>query len=834
MRIGAKFAPLLMSAAVAALAAPVAAQPMGPPDVAEAARANAANWPTAHTPSAITDTETENRLSLLLAQMTLEQKVGQLIQADIAAITPEDLRTYPLGSLLAGGNSGPYGNERASAADWNRLVDEFRAVSVEPRAKGVAIPIIFGVDAVHGHNNIPGATVFPHNVGLGAAHDPALIRRIAEVTALEIAGSGIEWTFAPTLAVPQDLRWGRAYEGYSSDPKIVAEYGKQMVLGLQGELVAGKDITANRVAATAKHFLADGGTEGGDDQGDAKISEQDLIDIHAAGYVTAIDAGALTVMASFSSWNGVKNHGNPTLLTDVLKGALGFQGFTVGDWNAQGQVAGCTNTDCPEALMAGLDMYMAPDSWKGLFENTLAQARSGEIPQARINEAVRRILRVKIKLGLMDTPPVVRGDHAMVGAPAHLAVAREAVAKSLVLLKNEGSVLPIKPGAKVLVAGPAADSMAIQSGGWTISWQGTDVTKEDFPNGQTIWDGLEAAVTEAGGSAMLSADGSFETAPDVAIVVFGETPYAEYQGDVPTLDYQPSDPTDLELLKSLKARGIPVVSVFLSGRPMFTSPEINASDAFVAAWLPGSQGAGVADVLVARSNGKPARDFTGKLSFAWPADARAPVTEPLWPLGYGLSYARNVSVPQLSEDPKVDIASALNVDTFFGAGRALSPWTLSVEDAGGKRTVGTAPVSSAGGAVTARSVDVRAQEDAKSLSWTGNGNAVIEGPASDLTRHLAERMSLAIEWRIDSLPEGPVTLALGDRALDVTTLLAGAPRGEVSTLAVPLKCFAEQGADMAQMATPLRIVSGANLSLALLSASVEPVDGDGTCPPVAN
>ncbi|WP_225899673.1 glycoside hydrolase family 3 protein [Croceicoccus gelatinilyticus] len=834
MGIGVKFAPLLMSAAVAALAAPVAAQPMGVPDIAEAGRANAAIWPSAQTPAAITDTETENRISLLLAQMTLEQKVGQLIQADISAISPEDLRTYPLGSLLAGGNSGPYGNERASAADWNRLVDEFRAVSVEPRAKGVAVPIIFGVDAVHGHNNIPGATVFPHNVGLGAAHDPALIRRIAEVTALEIAGSGIEWTFAPTLAVPQDLRWGRAYEGYSSDPKLVAEYGKEMVLGLQGKLEAGKDIPANRVAATAKHFLADGGTEGGDDQGDAKISEQELIDIHAAGYVTAIDAGALTVMASFSSWNGVKNHGNPTLLTDVLKGALGFQGFTVGDWNAQGQVAGCTNTDCPDALMAGLDMYMAPDSWKGLYENTLAQARSGQIPQARINEAVRRILRVKMKLGLMDAQPVVRGDHAMVGAPAHLAVAREAVAKSLVLLKNEGSVLPIKPGAKVLVAGPAADSMAIQSGGWTISWQGTDVTKEDFPNGQTIWDGLNEAVTEAGGSATLSADGSFEAAPDVAIVVFGETPYAEYQGDVPTLDYQPSDATDLELLKSLKAKGIPVVSVFLSGRPMFTSPEINASDAFVAAWLPGSQGAGVADVLVARADGKPVRDFTGKLSFAWPADARAPVTEPLWPLGHGLSYANGASVPQLSEDPKVDIANALNVDSFFGAGRALSPWVLSVEDAGGKRTVGTAPVSSAGGAVTAQSVDVRAQEDAKSLTWTGNGTAVIEGPASDLTKHLAERMSLAIEWRVDSLPEGPVTLALGDRTLDVTTLLADAPMGEVSTLAIPLKCFAEQGADMAQMATPLRIVSGANLSLALLSASVEAVDGAGTCPPVAN
>ncbi|RVQ69796.1 glycoside hydrolase family 3 protein [Croceicoccus ponticola] len=823
-----------VAALATAIAAPLAAQPMARPDVPEAARADAANWPSAHSPAAITDTATENRISVLLARMTIEQKVGQLIQGDISAMTPEDLRTYPLGSILAGGNSGPYGNERAPAGDWKRLVDEYRAVSSEPVAKGVAIPIIFGVDAVHGHNNIPGATVFPHNVGLGAANDPALIRRIAEVTASEIAGSGIEWTFAPTLAVPQDGRWGRAYEGYSSDPALVASYGREMVLGLQGKLESGVTVPADRVAATAKHFIADGGTFGGDDQGDARISERELIDIHGAGYLTAINAGALTVMASFSSWNGVKNHGNPTLLTDVLKGALGFQGFTVGDWNAQGQVAGCTNTDCPAALMAGLDMYMAPDSWKGLYETTLAQARAGQIPQANINEAVRRILRVKFKLGLMNANPPQRGNAAAVGAPEHLAVAREAVAKSLVLLKNEGSVLPIKPGAKVLVAGAAADSMSIQSGGWTISWQGTDVTKADFPNGQTIWDGIAQAVGEAGGNATLSADGSFDARPDVAIVVFGETPYAEYQGDVATLDYQPSNATDLALLKSLKARGVPVVSVFLSGRPMFTNPEINASDAFVAAWLPGSQGAGVADVLVARANGKPARNFTGKLSFPWPKDARAPVADPLFPLGHGLTYAKPGRVPTLSEDPGMDIAATLNVDTFFGAGRALSPWTLSVEDAGGKRTVGSTPTQSAGGSVSVRSVDVRAQEDAKALVWTGVGHAVIEGPAANLAAQLAADQALTIEWRIDNPGTGPVTLALGDRKLDISALLAASPMGEVSTLAIPLSCFADAGADVSQLATPMLLAANDKLALALLSAKVSEMDGTRSCPPVAN
>ncbi len=810
------------------LAAPAMAEPMAPPVTAPEATANAANWPRAHSPAEMTDLATENRISALIARMTLEQRVGQLIQGDISTITPADLRTYPLGSILAGGNSGPYGNERGSAADWARMVGEYRAVSMEPRDKGVAVPIIFGVDAVHGHNNVPGATVFPQNVGLGAAHDPALIRRIGEITAAEIAGSGIEWTFAPTLAVPQDLRWGRAYEGYGSDPKLVAEYGREMVIGLQGGLKAGVSLGGDRVAATAKHFLADGGTHGGDDQGDARISEADLTRIHAAGYVTAIDAGALTVMASFSSWNGAKNHGNTSLLTDALKGALGFQGFVVGDWNGHGQVPGCTVTDCPASLMAGLDMFMAPDSWKGLYETTLAQARAGTIPQARINEAVRRILRVKIKLGLMDSPPVARYNVAAVGAPEHLAVAREAVAKSLVLLKNAGSILPIRAGAKVLVAGPGADSMAMQSGGWTISWQGTDVTRADFPNGQTIWEGIDAAVRESGGSATLSADGSFTAKPDVAIVVFGETPYAEYQGDIATLAYQPFNATDLAMLKKLKSAGVPVVSVFLSGRPMFASAAINASDAFVAAWLPGSQGAGVADVLVAGVNGKSKRDFTGSLSFPWPRDATGE-GRPLFPLGYGLSYKRPATVPTLSEDPGMDMAVALNVANFFGAGRASAPWVMSVEDAGGKRPVEGAPITSAGGNVSARSVDVLAQEDAKALVWTGPGTAVIEGPTVDLSAQAAAGKALALTMRVDAVGTGPVALSFADRPLDITGWLKTAPRGQAVTLAIPLSCFA--GADTAVVQTPLRINADAGLAISLLSASL--TDGAGECPPPA-
>lgn len=788
-------------------------------------------WPAAKSPAAITDAATEARIDALIGKMTVEQKVGQLIQADISTITPKDLETYPLGSILAGGNSGPNGNERSTAADWAKLVGDFRAVSLRPQANGVAVPIIFGVDAVHGHNNVPGATLFPHNIGLGAARDPELIQRIGAVTAAEIAGSGIEWTFAPTLAVPQDLRWGRSYEGYASDPKLIADYAKAMVLGLQGQLVAGKTVGPQHVAATAKHFLADGGTFEGKDQGDAKVDEKELIAKHAQGYPAAIDAGALTVMASFSSWQGVKHHGNKGLLTDALKDKMGFAGFVVGDWNGHGQVAGCTVTDCAQSINAGLDMFMAPDSWKGLYDSTLKHAKDGTISAARLDDAVRRILRVKYKLGLFPEGHVDRSIVKAVGTPEHLAIAREAVAKSLVLLKNNGSVLPIKPGARVLVTGPAADSMAIQSGGWTISWQGTDVTHADFPNGQTIWEALNKSVRDAGGIATLSDGGVFKEKPDVAIVVFGEAPYAEFQGDVATLDYQPSEATDLATLKKLKAAGIPVVALFLSGRPMFTNPEINASDAFVAGWLPGSQGVGVADVLVAGKDGKTPRAFTGTLPFAWPADARSPVEKPQFAVGYGLKYGASTTVPQLSEELGVDITAALNVENFFSGGRARAPWVLSITDAGGKRPVESGPIASPGGMIASRSVDVRAQEDGKAFVWTGPATLELTGPYADLSRQLNNSFALRVDWRIDATGGAPVTLALGGKAFDISDWVKAAPKGQVSTIKVPLRCFADAGANLRQIDYAASIQSDKGFAATLLNTNVEAVGENLPCPP---
>ena len=795
------------------------------PAYAEApATAHPSRWPAAHSPAAITSPATEARITALIARMTLEQKVGQTIQADIGAISPADLARYPLGSILAGGNSGPFGDERAPAAKWAELVRQYRAASLIPGANGIAIPVIFGVDAVHGHSNLPGATIFPHNIGLGAAHDPALIRRIGAATAAEISASEIEWTFAPTLAVPQDPRWGRTYEGYSSDPALVASYSRQMVLGLQGPIIARKPIGPTHVAATIKHFLADGGTDGGHDQGNAILSERVLIATHAAGYPAGIDAGALTVMISFSSWNGVKHHGNHSLVTDVLKGRMGFAGLVVGDWNAHGQVDGCTVTHCPQSYNAGLDLMMAPDSWKPLFDNTLADVRAGRIAMARLDDAVRRILRVKAKLGLLDGRPV-RLDASQIGSADHRAIAREAVAKSLVLLKNEGHVLPIRPGARVLVAGDAADDMARQAGGWTVTWQGNDTTKRDFPNGRTIFDALDEAVTASGGSATLSPDGSSAHKPDVAIVVIGEHPYAEFQGDIATLAYQPQNPTDLALVRRLKASGIPVVTVFLSGRPLFANALINASDAFVAAWLPGSEGRGVADVLVARRTGKSARDFTGRLSFAWPADARSPITAPQFARGYGLSYAAPRHVGRFSENPRVDLSAALNLGRYFAAGRTLDPWRMSVSDGGGARPVVAGVVTSPSGALVTRPVDVAAQEDSRRFSWNGEGAVSIDGPAGNLDAQAAE--SLVVSLVVDQPATGPVMLSFADTAIDIGDRLKA--RGPV-TVAIPLRCFTAKGARTGSVFNAFRLSTKTPLVLTLRSVALDHPAAAERCP----
>ncbi|WP_426025451.1 glycoside hydrolase family 3 protein [Brevundimonas sp. TSRC1-1] len=802
--------------------------------VALEAHADPALWPHAASPAAMTDAATEAFVADLLGRMTVEEKVGQMIQADIASIKPEDLLIYPLGSILAGGNSSPGGDERASAGKWVELAQAFRAANAQ--RKGTVVPLIYGIDAVHGHNNVVGATIFPHNIGLGAARDPDLIRRIGQATALEVAVTGADWTFGPTLAVPRDDRWGRAYEGYAENPEVQRAYAAPMTLGLQGDLSADRPLAAGHIAGSAKHFLADGGTFEGKDQGDFQGHEREMIDVHLGGYPQAIDAGVLSIMASFSSWNGVKHSGNETILTDVLRGPLGFDGFVVSDWNAHGQLPGCSNESCALAVNAGIDMLMAPDSWKPLYQNTLAQVRSGEIPTARLDEAVRRILRVKVKTGLFSDERPMEGRLNELGSPAHRAIAREAVRKSLVLLKNEGAVLPIRSGARVLVAGHA-DDIGQASGGWTLTWQGTGNTNADFPNGQSIWGGIQEAVAAGGGQATLSPDGAFTQKPDVAIVVFGETPYAEFQGDVDTLDFLPIEP--LETLKRLKAAGIPTVSVFLSGRPMWTNPEINASDAFVAAWLPGTEGGGVADVLIGDAAGKPRTDFNGKLSFSWPKDARGeplnvgqPGYDPQFAYGYGLTYAQGGRVGVLSEESGV-VGEIGSVDRYFVDGRYVAPWALMLADAGGQNKPGSVQAAtSPRDAVSVRPVDDLAQESGQQFAFSGAGagSAKIWGTPIDVSRQANGEMALSFRYRVDAAPASSVALSVGQGRVDMSAILGAAPLGEWRSLKVRLSCFRDAGADLTAVDTPFQIETAGALTLSVSEIRLAANEGDAICP----
>ena len=590
-------------------------------------------WPHGHSVGLV-DADGERFISDLISRMSLEEKVGQTIQADISYIKPQDLRDYPLGAVLAGGGVPPLGGDDRIPAVWLDTTRAFHAVATEARPGHIPIPILFAVDAVHGNNGVQGATIFPHNIGLGASHEPELIRRIGEATAQETIAVGMDWAFAPTVAVPQDLRWGRTDESYAQDPALVARYADAMVRGLQGDPGAAAAERSGHVAAAAKHFLGDGGTTRGIDQGDTDISEQKLIELHAPGYSAAINAGVMTVMASYSSWQGRKMHGNDGLLTGVLKQRMGFEGFVIGDWNGHAQLSGCSPMDCPSALNAGIDMFMAPDGWKELFAHTLEEARSGQISAARLDDAVRRILRVKLRLGLFASTRPWEGRVEVIGSEEHRALAREAVRKSLVLLKNRNAVLPLHASAHVLVAGDAADDIGRQCGGWTLTWQGVENDNDAFPNGQSIYAGIREALARGGGSAELSPEAHYRHRPDVAIVVFGEHPYAESLGDLKTIEYQHGARHDLKLLQRLQAAHIPVVAVFLSGRPLLVNDEIAAADAFVAAWLPGSEGEGVADVLIGDANAAPRYPFNGTLSFAWPASSSGT----RFPLGFGLRY----------------------------------------------------------------------------------------------------------------------------------------------------------------------------------------------------
>ena len=800
-----------------------------------AATAGAASdpWPQVTWPLAA-DPALEKRITDLMAGMTVEEKVGQLVQGDIASLTPDDVRRYRLGSILAGGNSDPGGRYDASPAEWLALADAFYDASMDTSKGGKAIPLLFGIDAVHGQSNIIGATLFPHNIGLGATRNPELLRQIGGITALETRVTGMEWTFAPTVAVPQDDRWGRSYEGYSESPEVVASYAGAMVEGLQGRVGTPEFLDGRHVIASVKHFLGDGGTTDGKDQGDTRISEPDLVRIHAAGYPPAIAAGEQTAMASFNSVNGEKMHGHRHYLTDVLKGRMNFGGFVVGDWNGHGQVKGCTTTDCPATINAGLDMAMASDSWKGFYETTLAAVKDGRITPQRLDDAVHRILRVKFRLGLFEagrpSTRAVGGQFALIGAPAHRAVARQAVRESLVLLKNQNGVLPLSPKQRILVAGDGANDVGKQAGGWTLNWQGTGTTRKDFPNADSIYEGIARQARAAGGEAVLAVDGRYAVKPDVAVVVFGEDPYAEFQGDRPTLAYKPGNETDLALLKRLKADGIPVVAVFLSGRPLWVNREINAADAFVAAWLPGSEGAGIADVLLRGSDGGVQHDFKGKLSFSWPRTATQYANnvgqkdyDPLFAFGFGLTYADNGDLAALPEASGVT-GNEGATGVFFARGDAGPGMALRLEQAAGQGlTVTRVPDALPDDRLKITGVDHLAQEDGRRLAWSGKGEAVAalqSHTALDLQRESNGDLMLLTTLRVDAAPEGEAWLSVGcgvgcSARIAIGPSLAALPQGQWKRVGVPLKCLAKAGAKLDAIDRPWSVVTADAMTISV-------------------
>jgi beta-glucosidase len=594
---------------------PAAAETWGSPFVARTGA-----WPTA---------ACSEKANTLVASMTLAEKAGQMTQAERSALRPGDIQRLALGSVLSGGGSAP---GRASPTEWADMLDSMHREALATR---LGIPLVYGVDAVHGHGNVIGATIFPHNIGLGCARDPALVEAVARATALELVGTGVDWTFAPAVAAGRDERWGRTYETFSEDPTASALLGAAAVVGYQGKRLGGEPTS---VLACAKHFAGDGVTSFKSaesallDQGDARLSKPDFERIAIAPYLPAISAGVGSIMVSFSSVYGLKMHAHRELLTNVLKGQLGFRGFLVSDWLGIQQLPGSYADQVTASVNAGIDLFMEAENFERFTTTLIEAVTKKRVPMSRIDDAVNRILTVKCEAGLFEKGRVDREATASVGFKAHRELARRAVRASAVLLKNEGALLPLAKDRKILVAGSGANSLTRQAGGWTVEWQGAN--DRPFP-GTTLLDALRAAASKP---EQVNFDASGKGGEgDVAVLVMSEPAYAEGKGD--SSDIAPPD-EDVAALDALAARGLPTVVVIFSGRPLVIEPHLAKASAWLAAWLPGAAGEGVVDVLLG--------DYppSGKLSHSWPrrvedlplnvGDAKY---DPLFPYGYGLSYA---------------------------------------------------------------------------------------------------------------------------------------------------------------------------------------------------
>ncbi|BCJ45985.1 1,4-beta-D-glucan glucohydrolase [Actinoplanes ianthinogenes] len=810
-----------------------------------------ADWPALR--SAITpDPVVEETVTGILAQMTVEEKLGQMIQPDLVELTVEDVEAYKIGSALNGAGRWPGNDRRAGAREWTDALDGFWAAAERAyRDRPFRIPFMWATDAVHGHNNVYGATVFPHNIGLGAARDPDLLHRIGVATAREIVATGMDWTFAPTVTTPRDRRWGRTYEGYSEDPEIVDPYARAMVRGLQGD--AGELRTDTRVIACAKHWVADGGTFEGEDRGIARCDEDILRNVHAAGFLAAIEAGAQSVMASYSGWIGSgrveeRVHGSEYLL-NVLKDKLGFDGIVVGDWDAHPYVAGCTQGDANNVIKAGVDILMIStrEKWQSVHRTALAAIRSGDIPMARVDDAVRRILRVKMRAGLWDKARprdrTLAGDQSVLGSPEHRELAREAVRKSLVLLKNDVGALPIARTARVLVTGSAADAVAKQTGGYTVTWQGDDIGTEDFPGSSTVASAVRAVAGDCTVDPYLE-----HTDPagfDVAIVAIGEDAYAEMMGTIKpwrTIEYgrlKPAYARDRETLRRLRAADVTTVTVMFSGRPLYVTPELNLSDAFVAAWLPGPDVTGLTDVLFTAPDGTVAHDFQGRLSVSWPrgrrsfAANRVPrhipdyqppageiIQKPLFAYDHGLTLrdpAPDLGDLPLDDEPDAPVAEPAG-DAWFAIGpRPDGAYTFKVSATDyGPRPLPLDQVMKTS-YILSEPID-----EGLALTFTGARTFVYaqspDGEHRDLRAQLRDGGVLSFAVRVHQAPDGPFWLTCHDDfpqqpTVDITGRLAALPPGVWSRLEIPLTELAAAGIELDHVDVPFMLHTEARARL---------------------
>ena len=808
-----------------------------------------------------------------LSLMTLDEKLGQMIQAEVQQLEPSDILEHKIGSALNGAGVWPGKDRFSSPLAWAEMVDRYWSASAESfRDRPFAIPFAWATDAVHGHNNLYGATVFPHNLGLGATRDPGLIFRIGQVTAAELAASGMDWTFAPTVAVPLDARWGRFYEGYSQDPAIVAAYADAMVRGLQGQ-PDGAPRADTAVLSSIKHWIGEGGTRWGIDRGTNFCSEEELIELHSLGYRAALGAGAQIVMVSFSSWENDSNydfapltgpaynhklHGSRYLITDVLKGKLGFDGVVLTDWDGHCEISKCTLKDSRYCINAGADMLMveARGDWLAILDQTRRDLDQGYILPERIDDAVRRILRVKYRAGWSQKArptlrPAVTEAASVVGSSAHRQIAREAVRKSVVLLKNNGGLLPLQAHSRVLLAGSAMDSFSKQMGGWSLYWHSNELSQEDFPQATTLGGALRSAFLSGSATTLEAATTLDRAAFDVAIVAIGEDAYSEMLGDIRpwgTLEYaalKPGYAEDLALLRRLHEAGIPVVTVYFGGRPLYLNEEINLSQAFTVAWLPGMAGEGIADLLVRDQGGAVRHDFQGRLPCAWPAtpygfrltqalDAEAHGSHPeyagdgeiLFPLGYGLSAGRGEAAGDTPQYPLYKHPARpmpkLPAQDFVLLGPEADR-RLQLRIAGNGFWVGAdvaphAPTDALLGRVDP--IDLLGHHDAFHVYFNGRiASLYLQFPQwdiEDMRGYVAAGADLVFALRVHERGPGPVRFSAHNcfpslGVYDATSLYQNAPLGEWTRIRVPLADLAAAGSDFSKINVPFMLHTQARL-----------------------